>query len=152
VEIVEEGGFSFRGLLGYDAAYQRTQVTLTSDDGDTVVSLIGGRSDRLEDLEADLNHFIEIISLNVVEFDTGSSYQYLIDGIPGLAADVTGVWGETQVTGKILIAAPNEDQLFYALAISPDTTSGEGWEPQGRQAFEAIINAISFHVPFSTEE
>lgn len=152
IEIIEEGGFSFRGLVGYDASYQRTQVTLTSDDGDTVVSLIGGRSDRLEDLEADLNHFIEIISLNVVEFNTGQSYQYLIDGIPGLAAEVTGVWGETHVTGRILIVAPSGDQLFYALAISPDTTTGEGWEPQGRQAFDAIINSISFHEPFSSEE
>ena len=152
VEIVAEGGFSFRGLIGYDATYQRTQVTLTSDDGDTVVSLIGGRSDRLEDLEADLNHFIEIISVNVVEFNTGSSYQYQVDGISGLAAEVTGVWGETQVTGRIIIAAPGEDQLFYALAISPDTTTGEGWEPQGRQAFEAIINSISFHEPFLAEE
>ena len=152
IEIIEEGGFSFRGLVGYDASYQRTQVTLTSDDGDTVVSLIGGRSDRLEDLEADLNHFIEIISLNVVQFNTGESYQYLIDGIPGLAAEVTGVWGETHVTGKVLIAAPSEDQLFYALAISPDTTTGDGWEPQGRQAFDAIMNSISFHEPFSSED
>jgi hypothetical protein len=149
---VAEGGFSFRGLIGYDATYQRTQVTLTSDDGDTVVSLIGGRSDRLENLEADLNHFIEIISLNVVEFNTGTSYQYPVDGISGLAAEVTGVWGETQVTGRILIVAPGEDQLFYALVISPDTTTGEGWEPQGRQAFEAILNSISFHEPFLDEE
>lgn len=152
LEIIEEGGFSFRGVIGYDASYQRNQVTLTSSDGDTVVSLIGGRTDRSEDLEDDLNQFVEIISLNVVEFNTGSSYQYLVDGVPGLAADLTGVWGETQVTGKILIAAPSEDQIFYALAISPDTTTGEGWEPEGRQTFDAIINSISFHEPFLAEE
>lgn len=152
VEVMAEGGFSFRGLSGYDAIYQRTQVTLTSDDGDTVVSLIGGRSDRLENLEADLEHFIEIISVNVVEFNTGASYQYMVGGYSGLAAEVHGVWGETQVIGRILIASPGEEQLFYALAISPDTTSGEGWEPQGRQAFEAIINSISFHEPFVEEE
>jgi hypothetical protein len=151
-ETVAEGGFSFQGIIGYDAIYQRTQVTLTSIDGDTVVSLIGGLSDRLENLEADLNRFIEIISLNVVEFNTGSSYQYMVDGNSGLAAEVTGVWGETQVTGRIIIAAPGEDQIFYALAISPDSTSGEGWEPQGRQAFEAIIKSISFHEPFVADE
>jgi hypothetical protein len=88
----------------------------------------------------------------VVEFNTGSSYQYMVDGNSGLAAEVTGVWGETQVTGRIIIAAPGEDQIFYALAISPDSTSGEGWEPQGRQAFEAIIKSISFHEPFVADE
>ncbi len=152
LEKLEEGGFSFRAPIGYDLNYQNTQVTLTSDDGDTVISLIGGRSDRLEDLEADLNHFIEIISITLVEFNTSSSYQYLVDGKPGLAAEVTGIWGESPVTGRILIVAPIEDQLFYALAISPDTSSGEGWEPQGRQAFEVIISSIAFHEPFESEE
>jgi hypothetical protein len=153
--MIEEGGFSFRGPLGYESSYQRTQVILTSDDGDTVVSLIGGRSDRMEDLEADLNHFVERISrtsLTLVDFDSSLSYEYRVDGIPGLAVEVTGMWGESSVTGRILVAAPSEDQLFYALAISPDISSGEGWEPQGRQAFEAIVNSINFHKPFKPEE
>ena len=155
VEIIEEGGFSFQGPLGYESSFQRTQVILTSDDGDTVISLIGGRSDRLEDLEADLNNFVDRISrtsLTLVDFDSSLSYEHSVDGVPGLAAEVTGMWGESSVTGRILVAAPAEDQLFYALAISPDTSSGEGWEPQGRQAFEAIIRSIVFHEPYKSEE
>ena len=155
VEIIEEGGFSFRGPLSYESSFHRTQVILTSGDGDTVVSLIGGRSDRLEDLESDLNNFVERISqtsLTLIDFDSSLSYEYTVGGIPGLAVELTGMWGESSVTGRILVAAPAEDQLFYALAISPDTPSGEGWEPEGRQAFEAIIRSIEFHEPFKTEE
>lgn len=149
VENIDEGGFSFQGIIGYQETYQRSQVTLVSEDGDTVISLIGVRSDPLESLEAELDHFIEIISRNEIILNIESTYQETVDGEVGLVAMVSGVWGETQVTGRILIVFPSEDQLFYALAISPDTDSGEGWEPEGRQAFEAIIDSISFQEPIS---
>ena len=145
VEKIEEGGFSFRAPLGYESSFQRAQVTLTSDDGDTVVSLIGFRIEGSENLETDLERFAEIISATLEEFTTGSTYQYLVNGTPGLAAEVTGIYGENRVTGRILVAAPNETQLFYALAISPDIATGEGWEPEGRQAFELMLGAITFH-------
>ncbi len=145
VEKIEEGGFSFRAPLGYESSYQRAQVTLTSDDGDTVVSLIGFLTERSENLETDLERFAEIISATLEEFTTGSTYQFLVNGTPGLAAEVTGIYGENLVTGRILVAAPTETQLFYALAISPDIATGEGWEPEGRQAFELMIGSITFH-------
>jgi hypothetical protein len=152
VETIEEGGFSFQGIIGYQETYQRTQVTLVSEDGDTVISLIGVRSDLLESLEAELDHFIEIISRNEIILHIESTYQDTIDGEFGLVAMVSGVWGETQVTGRILIVFPSEEQVFYALAISPDTDTGEGWEPEGRQAFEAIIASITFQEPSKAED
>jgi len=152
VELIEEGGFSFRAPLGYESSYQYSQVTLTSDDGDTVVSLIGFRTERSENLETDLERFAEIISATIGEFATSSSYQYLVDGTLGLAAEVTGTYGENPVTGRILVAAPNETQLFYALAISPDIDTGDGWEPEGRQAFELMIDSIAFHEIINPQE
>ena len=145
VEKIKEGGFSFRAPLGYESSYQRAQVTLTSDDGDTVVSLIGFRTEHSENLETDLERFAEIISTTLEEFTTGSTFQFMVDGTPGLAAEVTGMYGENPVSGRILVAAPNEIQLFYALAFSPDTATGEGWEPDGRQAFELMIDSITFY-------
>ena len=66
--------------------------------------------------------------------------------------EVTGIYGENQIKGRILIAAPSENQLFYALAISPDTTDGEGWEPEGRREFEAILRSVNFYEPVLPEE
>lgn len=151
-EMILEGGFSFKAPIGYEKVYRTNQVTLTSDDGDTVFSLLGGKIEREEELQADFEQFIELISLTLVEFKTDESYQYLVGGLPGLAAEVRGLYGEITVTGRILIVAPAEDQIFYALAISPDVSTGEGWEPEGRQAFEAVIRTISFHEPAAPEE
>jgi hypothetical protein len=151
-ERIYEGGFSFKAPIGYQTAYQSNQVTLTSDDGDTVFSLLGGKVEREKELQADFEQFIELIALTLVEFKTDESYQYLVGGLPGLAAEITGLYGEIAVTGRILIVAPAEDQIFYALAISPDVSTGEGWEPEGRQAFEAVIRTVKFHEPAASEE
>jgi len=151
-EFILEGGFSYKGPIGYEAIYQPNQVTLTSEDEDTVFSLLGGKIEREEELQADFEQFIELISLSLVEFKTDKSYQYLVGGLPGLAAEVTGIYGENSITGRILIVAPAEDQIFYALAISPDISTGEGWEPEGRQAFEAVIRTVSFFEPTVSEE
>ena len=151
-EMISEGGFSYRAPIGYEATYRSNQVTLTSDDGDTVFSLLGGMSDREEDLQADLERFVGLVSLTLVEFRTDQSYQFLVGGLPGLAAEVTGLYGEIQIKGRIIIVAPTEEQLFYALAFSPDISNGEGWEPEGRQAFEAVIRTVSFHQPIIPEE
>lgn len=145
VEKIVDGGFSFRAPVGYESTYQEAQVTLTSDDGDTVVSLIGFRSELSENLETDLDRFAEIIATTLEEFNTGTTYEYVVDSTTGLAAEVNGVYGENPISGRILVAAPNDTQLFYALAISPDVPTGEGWEPEGRQAFELMLNAITFH-------
>ncbi len=145
LEKIEDGGFSFRAPVGYESSYQEAQVTLTSDDGDTVVSLLGFRSELSENLETDLERFAEIIATTLEEFNAGTAYQYIVDGTTGLAAEVHGLYGENPVSGRILVIAPNETQLFYALAISPDISNGEGWEPEGRQAFELMLDAIKFH-------
>jgi len=151
-EIIFEGGFTYKAPIGYNSVYRTNQVTLTSEDEDTVFSLLGGMTEREEELQADFEKFIELISLSLLEFKTDEFYQYVVGGVPGLAAEVNGVYGENDITGRILIVAPAEDQIFYALAISPDISTGEGWEPEGRQAFEAVIRTVSFFEPVIAEE
>lgn len=152
VQQIEEGGFSFRPPIGYEVVYRPNQATLTSADQDTVFTLLGGVVEREEELEADFQEFIDVIANQLEEFRTDEFYAYPVDGKPGLAARVAGKYGEVQITGRILIVAPSEDQLFYALVIAPDTDSGEGWEPEGRQAFQAIINSIAFFEPVAPQE
>jgi hypothetical protein len=125
---------------------------MTSDDEDTVFSLLGGKIDREDDLNADFTEFVELISLNLDQLITEEPYQYFVGGTQGLAAEVSGLYGENQIAGRIIVTAPLEDQIFYALAISPDNDSGEGWEPEGRAAFEAVIRTVAFFEPSPSEE
>jgi hypothetical protein len=151
-ESVPEAGFSFKAPVNYTTSYSPNQVTITSDDQDTVLSLLGGRFQREEALQDDFNQFAEMIALTLDEFQTNETYQYMIDGYSGIAAEVSGYYGESEIVGRIVVVAPGEDQLFYALAFSPRLDNGEGWEPEGRQAFEAVIRTVMFFEPFQVEE
>jgi len=146
---IQEAGFSFKPPIGYEERYQIGQVTLTSEDEDIVLSLIGSPIRRTPDLDQTLNRFIEVLVLaqTFQEFNTGSPYPFSIDGTVGLAVDVTGEWTETPIEGRIAIVAPENGHLFYAFAISANGDGGTGWEPKGRQAFDAVIGSISFFEP-----
>ncbi len=153
LKTIAEAGFSFRPIIGYAEKYQQGQVTLTSDDGDTVLSFIVGQTGSNEDLHSILESFAEILSESVsfVEFNTGSPYSKMIDGNVGLAAEVDGMWGENPIAGRIVVVAPSEGLVFYALAFSASNPNGEGWEPQGRQAFEAVIRSVNFIDPVDSQ-
>lgn len=151
LKTVAEAGFSFRPIVGYEERYQQGQVTLTSDDGDTVLSFIGGQTTSTEDLESIFENFIEILSASFVEFNTGLSYSVTFDSSPGLAAEVDGMWGENPIAGRIVVVAPSEGLVFYALAFSSSNPNSEGWEPQGRQAFEAVIRSVNFIDPVDSQ-
>jgi hypothetical protein len=117
-----------------------------------VFSFIGGKMEREDELQVDFEQFIQIISVTLDELTTGEIYQYVVGGAAGIAAEVHGLYGENRIAGRVVVVAPSEDQIFYALAISPDTNSGEGWEPEGRQAFEAVVRTISFFEPILPSE
>jgi len=153
LKTIAEAGFSFRPIIGYEERYQQGQVTLTSDDGDTVLSFIGGQTGSTEDLHSVLGSFAELLSLSesFVEFNTGSPYSKVIDGNVGLAAEVDGMWGESPISGRIVVVVPSEGLVFYALAFSSSNPSGDGWEPQGRQAFESVIRSVNFIEPVDSQ-
>ena len=153
-EVLPEAGFSFKPPIGYKAINQTNQVTLTSDDEDTVFSLLGGKVEWEDELLVVFDQFIDLITENseIDDFKADEGYQYVVGGIQGFAAEVSGLYGEIQIAGRILVVAPAEDQVFYALAISPDIDTGEGWEPEGRQAFEAVLSTVTFFEPALPEE
>ncbi|MFN2212360.1 MAG: hypothetical protein ACK2UM_04535 [Anaerolineales bacterium] len=153
-KLMPQAGFSFSTPIGFVIDYRPNQVTMTSDDQDTVFTFLGGRVEREQDLESDFKQFIELIKItpNLEQFQADEFYQVEVSGKPGLAAEVTGAYGENPVRGRIMIVAVGEEQLFYALAISPASSSGDGWEPEGRQEFEALIHSVSFSQPVLPDE
>jgi hypothetical protein len=148
IQTIAEAGFAYRPIVGYEERYQENQVTLTSIDGDTVLSFIGGQKVNTEDLESIIENFSEILSDSFFEeFNVSDAYPVSIDNSPGLAVEVDGMWGENPIAGRIVVVSPADNLAFYALAFSSSVSSGEGWEPEGRQAFEAVIQSVKFLDP-----
>lgn len=149
---LDEGGFSFRRIIGCEDTYLPGQVTLTCEDGVTFISMIGAPFSSTGEIEDILFSFLETLSGTFQTFDAEPPYPFSVAGSQGLAADVTGEMGETPFFGRVVIVVPTEEQLFYALGISASGPAGDGWEPGGRQAFEAVINSIEFYKPVINHE
>lgn len=74
-------------------------------------------------------------------------FPYTIDGGTGLATEISGIYQTTRVRGQIVIVAPTQRQLFYAIVLTEDEPSKRAWELTGRQAFETISETIYFFAP-----
>lgn len=144
---LDEGGFSFREIIGCEDTYLPGQVNLTCGDGITFISMIGAPFSTTSEIEDILLSFLETLSGTFQTFDAEPPYPYSVAGSNGLAADVKGEMGDTPFFGRVVIVVPNEEQLFYALGISAIGPAGDSWEPAGRQTFEAVINSIEFYKP-----
>jgi hypothetical protein len=144
---VEDGGFSFRTIIGYNTELSRRQATLISDDGEVVLSLSGIPVHNVGDLNSVMERFLDKMSETIREFESGQPYPINIDGDRGLAAEVTGEMGGEEVVGRVAIVAPTDEQLFYALAITLDGPTGRGWESRGMPVFETVIETIDFFEP-----
>jgi hypothetical protein len=144
LQSVTDGGFSFRTIEGYKTEVLMRRATLTSAEGDVVVSLSGVPVHSVGDLHRVMEQFLEKIRETISQFSSGAPYTVAIDGDSGLAADVRGAMGGERISGRVLIVAPNDERLFYALAISINGPSGRGWETKGQPVFESVIGTINF--------
>ena len=116
-----------------------------------VLSFIVGQTGSNEDLLSILESFAKILSESVsfVEFNTGPPYSKMIDGNVGLAAEVDGMWGENPIAGRIVVVAPSEGLVFYALAFSssnPNTLTLQ----QPRSFLIKLSTTSSGHSLYST--
>jgi hypothetical protein len=141
---VIDGGFSFRSILGYKTEILPRRATLTSKEGDVVLTLTGAQVHSVGDLESLMDQFLVKFAETIHGFKAGAPYPFTIDGDPGLAADVDGEMGGERVSGRVVIVAPNNERLFYALAIAINGPSGHGWESKGQPVFNTVIETIRF--------
>jgi hypothetical protein len=146
-ENVEQGGFSFRPIVGYEMRLGKRQATMTSDDGEVIVSLSGIHVQKIDDIETVLAKLLGNMSETIQELDAGEPYPFMIDGGQGLAVDMYGKLRGERINGRIAIISPRNELLFYAITISVDGPSQRSWESRGRPVFDTVVGTIDFLDP-----
>lgn len=141
--IVEEAGFSFRPIAGFELEVDGS-VYMYSEDGNVEISLIGGELDHDTSI-AELNdelaaEFME----NFDRFDLIEAGKETIQGITGFLDEIRFVNAEEAGLGRALICSPHINQYFFLLVIS----SAEHWEQIGAMVFSALKSQIHFHPQF----
>lgn len=144
---VEEAGFSFQPILGFELEIDGS-VYLYSDDGNLEVSLVGGileQGKSIADLSKTLaGEFMKNFdSFQLIETDTDT-----IRDVTGFLHRIEFVNAEEEGLGCAMICAPYINQFFFILVI----TSTEYWRNYGNAVYKAIKSRIRFYPQFALED
>lgn len=139
-------GFSFHPIEGFNLEIDGS-VYMYSEDGNLEISLCGGElKDR--DSIAELNDELAEKFLEDVEnFELIESGTDNIQRITGFLNEIRFTNTEGEGFGRALICSPYINQYFFIMVIA----SGEYWQKQGPQVFEALKSRIHFHSQFKPD-
>jgi hypothetical protein len=143
-----EAGFTYRSPEGYDIKQDSPeQVTLTSPDGSTILSMSSiamPGSDPLEDM---MRRLLEPIGEKFGRFSSSNPYQIVVDAKPGLAADLSAVFAGQNIDGQVLLVPSGDTRIFSALGIVVESDEDPSAGSRGKQAIKAIIDSVDFIEP-----
>ena len=144
---VEEAGFSFQPIIGFELEVDRS-VYMYSDDGKLEISLVGGflKEDKsiteLNDTLAE--EFMENFdTFKLIETGTDT-----IQDVTGFLNRIEFVNAEEEGLGCAMICSPYLNQYFFILVIA----SSEYWQNHGQAVYEALKTQIRFYPQFTIHE
>ena len=144
---VRPGGFSFRNLIGYEIRVRENQVTIFNEETDFAVSLSGFTAREYGSLERVILGLLDNISKSFTTFTAEPIFPNPVDGHDGVAAIVHGELKGENVSGLVVVLAPDDTQLFYAIAMIPDTPEGSVWQVDGWPVMDAVLSSLEFFPP-----
>ena len=143
---VEEGGFIFRPIEGFELEIDQT-VYMYSEDGNIEISLVGGKLKENTSI-AEMNDILASeFMANFDKFKVEDAGTDTIQEITGFLNDLHFVNAGEEGHGLALTCSPHINQYFFILVIS----SADYWDSQGKAAFEALKSEIHFYPRFRPE-
>jgi hypothetical protein len=146
---IDEGGFSFRVLMGYKLREDGRTVTMLNDQTGIVISLAGITTRSYGSIERVITGLLDNMSKSFTNFTHEPYFAHPVDGYEGLASIIHGELSGEKVSGLVLVVAPSDTQLFYAITFIPDSPEGSIWQSDGWPVLDAIISSLEFFPPVS---
>lgn len=142
---LKSGGFSLSVQPELEFDTDDYSVNISDKHGELLISL-NGRDyvASLYTLESFLNTYLAEMSSRGGSFNHGDPYEISIDGVSGIAVDLSGTFLNDPMAGKAVAISPGKDFIIFGLGISNLGTRKDGWTETGSPIFEAIIDSIKF--------
>lgn len=153
---VEAAGFAFQPVSGYSSEFSGVSVTLSADErSDAAGTLILLQAepgallvdDALADLDNAFAAIVESMSAQPM-LQSGEPEPVTIDGEAGQAIDIIDAGGGSELSGRIVVARPEADRLFLAVALAP----GPVWDEYASSDFAAVLGSVEFFPAVATPE
>lgn len=141
--MVEDGGFSLRVPAGYDADIEGRQAFISDERGTLIISFAG--VDTADSPDEIIDDFLnELGSSGDGEFIKGESDTITVDGLEGIAYEVTGSLFGSPLKGKTFVVEISAFHHLFGLAISNTSRDENRWENHGSEVFDAVLATIEF--------
>jgi len=144
---LKSGGFSLSVQPDLDFDIDDYSINLSDKQGELLISLNGKPYIASSyTLESFLGKYVAEIAVRGGTLTPSEPYEIVIDGINGIAVDLTGTFLNDPIAGKAIIISPGKDFVVFGLGMSNLSTHMNGWEETGSAVFEDLINSIKFKV------
>jgi hypothetical protein len=114
-----------------------------------VISLTGITTRSFGSIERVITGLLENMSKSFTNFTYEPFFAHPIDGHDGIASLIHGDLSGERVSGLVLVVAPSDTQLFYAITFIPDSPEGSIWQSDGWPVLDAVISSLDFFPPIT---
>ncbi|HEX9386212.1 MAG TPA: hypothetical protein VF918_07825 [Anaerolineales bacterium] len=142
---LKSGGFSLAVQPKLDFDTDDYSVNISDKGGELIISLNGKPYiESIYTLESFLDKYIVEMASRGGSFNQSDPYGISIDGMNGIAIDLTGTFLNDPMAGRAVAISPGKDFIIFGLGMSNLGTHKNGWDESGSVIFEAIIASIKF--------
>ena len=140
---LKSGGFSLSVQQGLDFDVDDYSINISDKQGELLISL-NGKSyiSSSYTLESFLGKYVAEMAARGGTLDQGEPYEIVIDGMSGIAVDLTGTFLDNPIAGKAIIISPGKDFIIFGLGMSNLATHENSWVETGSVIFELLIKSI----------
>jgi len=143
---LKSGGFSLSVHSDLEFDIDDYSINLSDQSGELVISL-NGRPYIASNytLESFLGKYVAEIAARGGTLIPSTPYEIVIDGINGIAVDLTGFFLDNPVAGKAIIISPGKDFVVFGLGMSNLSAHENSWAEKGSVIFEMLVESVKFN-------
>jgi ligand-binding sensor domain-containing protein len=138
-EIVADGGFSFRPIIGYELNISGGMVSMIAPGADSDVGPIFQLMGWNNETQKTNDQLYEQLK-NETDMQVGAPGEIKVAGLQGISADITGENNGKPMQGRVAMVMVNDTQQFIMMMGSPQTDY-EIIAPY----FNALVASITFN-------
>jgi len=144
----EDGGYTFLTIPDFEVTeFIGFTSMIAPDDDNVIVAVMGSINEESMDLE---QLYTETIGDFDEDIEFSDRWDVFVDGVPGLAVDLSGTEDDIEMGGRIIIVAVTSEHGIQIFGAAPS----DRWETEIEPLFNAVVDSISFFepTPISFEE
>lgn len=150
--VYEQAGFSFQPIKDYDIipldiGNGIQNIILHDKAKNFSIYFVGTKTDSRFNSAGDVLIFwMPALTKNDPEgvINPVSDHPITVDGISGIAVDVSGKLLKKPLTGQVVSLWVSKNQYLFVLGLSDAENHSDLWASEGQKAFDTLVNTIEF--------